>query len=236
MFKYLKEQFIKPTILYSLYRMYKFRPFVSHSAFGEEILVNRIFKNIDLGFYVDVGALNPRVGSLTYQLYKKGWSGINIDLTEENIKLFKLTRKRDVSIQIAVSDKKKILKSYIFDVGSGLNTLEKKYAENWSKKINKKYKTVKIRSDTLTSIISDNTSSKNFEYLNIDVESHEIKVLKGFDFKQFRPKLITVEIHGNEIEIIKKSDVYKFLISKKYKLVSFYHLTCFFIPSENNLD
>ena len=106
MFKYFKEQFIKPTILYSLYRMYKFRPFVSHSAFGEEILVNRIFKNIDLGFYVDVGALNPRVGSLTYQLYKKGWSGINIDLTEENIKLFKLTRKRDISIQIAVSDKK----------------------------------------------------------------------------------------------------------------------------------
>ena len=123
---------------------------------------------------------------------------------------------------------KKILESYIFDVGSGLNTLEKKYAKIWSKKINKKYKTVKIRSDTLTSIISDNTSNKNFEYLNIDVESHEIKVLKGFDFKQFRPKLITVEIHGNDIEIIKKSDVYKFLISKKYKLVSFYHLTCFY--------
>ena len=102
--------------------------------------------------------------------------------------------------------------------------------DNW---INK---TVKIKSDTLTSIISDNISSKNFEYLNIDVESHEIKVLKGFDFRQFRPKLITVEIHGHEIEIIKKSDVYKYLVSKKYKLVSFYHLTCFFIPSENNLD
>ena len=150
MFKYFKEKFIKPTILYSLYRMYKFRPFVSHSAFGEEILINRIFKNIDLGFYVDVGALNPRVGSLTYQLYKKGWSGINIDLTEKNIKLFKLMRKRDISIHIAVSDKKKILESYIFDVGSGLNTLEKKHAKSWSKKINKEYETVKIRSDTLT--------------------------------------------------------------------------------------
>ena len=236
MFKYFKEQFIKPTILYSLYRMYKFRPFVSHSAFGEEILVNRIFKNIDLGFYVDVGALNPRVGSLTYQLYKKGWSGINIDLTEENIKLFKLMRKRDISIQIAVSDKKKILESYIFDVGSGLNTLEKKHAKSWSKKINKEFKTVKIRSDTLTSIIFNNAYYKNFEYLNIDVESHELNVLKGFDFKQFRPKLITIEIHGNDIEKIKKSDVYKYLVSKRYKLVSFYHLTCFFIPIENTLD
>ena len=71
MFKKFKERVIKKTLLYGLYRILKFRPFKSHSAFGEEILVNRFFKGINNGFYIDVGALNPKVGSLTYLLYKK---------------------------------------------------------------------------------------------------------------------------------------------------------------------
>ena len=106
MFKNFKEKYVKNTLLYKLYRLYRFKPFLSHSAFGEEILVNRIFKNISKGFYIDVGALNPKIGSLTYFLYKKGWNGLNIDLTKNNIELFRLIRKRDKSIQVAVSNKK----------------------------------------------------------------------------------------------------------------------------------
>ncbi len=236
MFKNFKEKYIKNTLLYKLYRLYRFKPFLSHSAFGEEILVNRIFKNVSKGFYIDVGALNPKIGSLTYFLYKKGWNGLNIDLTKNNIELFRLIRKRDKSIQVAVSNKKKYLESYIFDPGSGLNTLEKDYAIKWSKKIKKEYEVIKIKSDTLDSIIQKNKVPEKFEYLNIDVESHEIKVLKGFDFKRFRPKLITIEIHTEDLEKIKKNNVYKFLITKKYKLISFYHLTCFFIPNESKFE
>ena len=70
-------------------------------------LLIEFFKNIDLGFYVDVGALNPRVGSLTYQLYKKGWSGINIDLTEENIKLLNLQEKETFQSKLQFQIKKK---------------------------------------------------------------------------------------------------------------------------------
>ena len=236
MFKKFKERVIKKTLLYGLYRILKFRPFRSHSAFGEEILVNRFFKGINNGFYIDVGALNPKVGSLTYLLYKKGWKGLNIDLTKENIKLFKFLRKRDISIQVAISDKKQDIQSYIFDQGSGLNTVEKTHANKWAKRINKKYKIVQIKSDTLNNIIQKNNVPKTFEYLNIDVELHEINVLKGLDFGKFRPKLITVEIHCDSVEQIKNNAVYKFLISKRYKLISFYHLTCFFIPEEKKSD
>ena len=230
----LKEKFIKNSILYKLYRILKFRPLKSHSAFGEEILVNRIFKKFKIGFYIDVGALNPKIGSTTYFLSKKGWRGLNIDLTKSNVELFKKIRKKDVSIKIAASNKKGSINSYIFDPGSGLNNVNKKYAEKWKKKIKKNYTVEKIESDTLNSIIKKHSIPNNFEYLNIDVESHELKVLEGLNFEKYRPLLITCEIQSNNINEIIESKVYKFLITKKYKLISYYYLTCFFIPIEKN--
>ena len=51
----------------------------------------------------------------------------------DNIKLFKIFRPRDISINVAVSSKPGFVNSYIFDKGSGLNTLEKNWAEKWKK-------------------------------------------------------------------------------------------------------
>ncbi len=230
--KRFKQTYIKNLLIYKIYRILKYKPFVSHSAFGEEILVNRILKN-KYGFYIDVGALNPKVGSLTFLLYKKGWKGINFDLTKSNINLFRFLRKRDKSVQVAISDKKGFVESYIFDSGSGLNSLEKKYADKWKKKLFKPYTIEKIKSNTLNSVIEEYNIPKNFDYLNIDVESHELKVLAGLDLKKHRPKLITIEIHCSGLEDIIKNDIYKHLRNNNYKLISYYFLTAFFIPNEN---
>ena len=51
----------------------------------------------------------------------------------DNIKLFKIFRPRDISINVAVSSKKGFVNSYIFDKGSGLNTLEKIGQKNGKK-------------------------------------------------------------------------------------------------------
>ena len=133
-------KFIKNKLFYKFYRYlkYKLNYFPSYGATGEDVLINKIFKG-KIGFYVDVGALHPVNGSNTYNLYKNGWKGINFDLMNENIKLFKIFRPKDISLNLAVSSKTGFINSYIFDSGSGLNTLEKKWAEKWKKKINKDY-------------------------------------------------------------------------------------------------
>ena len=53
----------------------------------------KILHDSNKGFYVDVGALHPINGSLTYLLYQKGWNGINIDMMQENLKLFNILEK-----------------------------------------------------------------------------------------------------------------------------------------------
>tara|TARA_B100000989_G_scaffold288488_1_gene259248 strand:+ start:132 stop:872 length:741 start_codon:yes stop_codon:yes gene_type:complete len=243
MFKRFKEKYIKKTLAYKSYRIKKFKPFVSNSSFGEEILVNRIFRNKKDGFFVDVGAFNPVVGSLTKILYDKGWRGINLDFSETNINLFKIFRKRDISIKTGVSNVNTVKKSFTFDPSSGTNTLNRDYAQGWSKKFCKNYKIETVKCRTLNSILEENNVSKKFDYLNIDVEAHDYEVLQGIDLNLFKPKLITCEIIGNLKKISKhtsdmyfttteeliSSEINKYLKKYKYKLVSQYYLTAFFI-------
>ena len=42
----------------------------------------------DKGFYIDIGCYHPLKYSQTHKLYKLGWSGINVDISQDSIDLF----------------------------------------------------------------------------------------------------------------------------------------------------
>ena len=52
----------------------------SYSISNVDLIIDRMFANLKNGFYVDVGCNHPIKFNNTYLLYKRGWSGINIDL------------------------------------------------------------------------------------------------------------------------------------------------------------
>ena len=237
MIKNFKEKYVKNLFFYHIYRFvkYKFSFFKSYGATGEDVLLNKIFKN-KKGFYIDVGALHPINGSLTHNLYKKGWRGLNFDIDEKNIRFFKIFRRRDSSFRMAISSSKGRVNSYIFSSGSGLNTLERSWAEKWSKLIGKDYFIQKLNKNTLTSVVKKFKIQNKIDLLNIDVEGHEIEVLNGSDFTLFRPKIITIEIHVKKTEDIFKTKVFKILQKNKYELISHYYHTCFFKAVEFEIE
>jgi len=92
---------------------------------GEDILLQRIFDNKKNGFYVDVGAHHSNKFSNTFKLYaEKNWNGINIDSSIHSYKNLNRKRKRDININLGVSDKNEILNYYSF-TPSELNTFDK---------------------------------------------------------------------------------------------------------------
>ena len=225
-------------MIYHFYRYFKYKKnyFPSYGATGEDVLINKIFKNKIDGYYVDVGALHPINGSLTYNLSKKGWRGLNIDLLRENIILFNFFRKKDKNINLAISKNKGVINAYIFERGSGVNTTNKKWADKWKKKFGKNYSILKIKKNSLNNVFSSYKVNKKFELLNIDVEGHEIDVLKGINFKNIRPKIITIEIHVKKTEQIFKTEIYKLLKKNNYELISQYYQTSFFKSSEFDIQ
>ena len=204
------------------------RPHKVHGFFGEDILINKIFKNKKKGFYIDIGCNHPKNGSLTYFLYKKGWNGINIDINKENIDQMKFFRKRDLSINLGVSDSKKNLYYYKFSGGSSLNTLNQKYAQSLKKKLKLNYSRETIKLITLDEIIKT-YNIDSIDYLNIDVEKHENEVFKGFNLKKRKPKLITVELINKEIRELTRSRIFNLLYENNYICIAHYFRTSFFV-------
>ena len=95
----MKKRLIKNKFFYYFYKILKIyrnqKTSIHYGEFGEDVLINRIFKNVEFGKYVDVGCYHPFKGSLTAQLYKKGWSGINIDVSKSSIDLFNLYSEKE---------------------------------------------------------------------------------------------------------------------------------------------
>ena len=199
-----------------------------YSFSGVDIVLKKIFYQQEKGFYIDVGCQNPIKNNNTYLLYKKGWEGINIDLDEDNINLFNSARPNDINFNKAVSSDVKDVELYFYHKKSPINTIDKKISEFQRAKVTS---VKKITTDTLNNIIS-NTKYKNqiFDLLSIDVEGHELEVLKGFDLNKYSPKVIVVEyldlnaskleIKNLSIENVLNSEIYKYLVSKNYILVN----------------
>jgi len=199
-----------------------------YSFSGVDIVLKKIFYQQEKGFYIDVGCQNPIKNNNTYLLYKKGWEGINIDLDKDNIDLFNSARPKDSNFNKAISSEIKNVELYFYHKKSPINTIDKKTSDFQKAKVTS---IKKINTDTLDNIIL-NSKYKNhtFDLLTIDVEGHELDVLKGFDLDKYSPKVIVVEyldlnvskleIKNLSIENVLNSEIYKYLISKNYILVN----------------
>ena len=199
-----------------------------YSFSGVDIVLKKIFYQQEKGFYIDVGCQNPIKNNNTYLLYKKGWEGINIDLDKDNIDLFNSARPKDSNFNKAISSEIKNVELYFYHKKSPINTIDKKTSDFQKAKVTS---IKKINTDTLDNIIL-NSKYKNhtFDLLSIDVEGHELDVLKGFDLYKYSPKVIVVEyldlnvskleIKNLSIENVLNSEIYKYLISKNYILVN----------------
>ena len=185
-----------------------------YSQFGEDRVLKEILKkNINKGFYVDVGCYHPKKHSNTYLLYKKGWRGINIDIEKNKIEVFRMSRPDDINILDAVSDKKrsvKVHKTQDYCVGS-------KIIDNTKTKKNFKTLITKTLNEVIEKTIYKN---RRIDLLNIDTEGEDLNVLKSLNIKKYNPSIIIIESHLTSINEILKSKIYIFLVRKKYKLRS----------------
>jgi len=203
------------------YRPKIFFPRKSYSMYGEDIIIDKFFKKKQNGFYIDIGCYHPIDGNNTYLLYKKGWNGINIDINQLSVDLFKIARKDDLNINTAISNTSKKVKLYYRKKINMLNTIDRKFAKLNFKK---GFKIKTINSNSINSILEKTKyKNKKIDFLNLDIEGNELKALLSLNFKKYKPRLICIEIHNlkstkDTIDYYKHNPVYKFLKKKGYRL------------------
>ena len=195
---------------------------------GEDIIIQGLFNHKKNGFYIDVGCYHPVRASLTHLLYKKGWKGVNIDISKDTINLFNIARPNDKNINIGIADKEG---EDFYYQSSHINQANSfKFYDNVKK--------VKVQITTLDNIIK-NLGIEKIDFLNIDVEYRDFKALQGLDLNNVRPSLIAIEDNdAYDIADVTNSDIYKYMTNKEYFLYSKLNCTNFYLDKryKSNLN
>jgi hypothetical protein len=77
-------------------------PFISYAQNYEDVILWRALRDVEKGFYVDVGAADPQEWSVTRAFYDRGWSGINIEPLDEYFDKLTQARPRDINLRVAL--------------------------------------------------------------------------------------------------------------------------------------
>ena len=183
--------------------------------YAEDTLVRKLFApRKRMESCLDVGAYHPFKFNNTAYFWMCGWRCVNVDANPKTIELFNRWRTSDINIHAAVITNEEIAagvdsinlhlpdrddKGHISAVG----TVSQCQADsnNMSRKI-------VVPAFSINQIIEAN-NLHDVSYINIDIEGYDDKVLMDIDFDKIRPKVVSVEQFGEDVEEVVYGDVAK---------------------------
>jgi FkbM family methyltransferase len=205
--------------------------FISYAQNFEDVMLWRALKHIDRGFYIDVGANDPDLDSVTKAFYELGWRGINVEPTPQWFERLEKARPRDINLQLALgAEPGEVTLDEIPD--TGLSTAEKKFAERHEAERGYQSRELCAKVDTL-SRVCERFHLAPIHFLKIDVEGAEKAVLQGADFGKIRPWIILVEATLPNSQEESYSDWEPLLLNAGYEYAYFDGLNRYYVASEH---
>jgi FkbM family methyltransferase len=163
---------------------------ISYAQNFEDVMLNRVFRDRDNGFYIDVGAADPVVDSVTKFFYDEGWCGINIEPNEWFYNKLMADRPRDINLNVALGERDEERELYLFE-RIGNSTFEEASRDRYAER-GFETRPVPVQVTTLAAIC-EQYATRPIDFLKIDCEGWEKFVIKGADWDRFRPSMLVIE-------------------------------------------
>jgi len=188
----------------------------------EKELVWEFFGRKRAGVFVEVGANDPVAGSQTWLLEQNGWRGVLVEPQSAHCEKLRSGRKNSQVFQVACSGPEMEGEmDLLLAEEDGSSTLQKQRDTHGTHFIG----TERVKVTTLDKVLTTAGVAK-IDFLSLDVEGHEIEVMRGLDFKKFSPALILIE------DGVRDLSKHRFLKSRGYKLVKRTTLNNWYVPRD----
>ncbi len=202
---------------------------ISYAQNYEDVVLWRALKDVEPGFYIDVGAADPDEISVTKLFYERGWSGINIEPTASYFERLAQARPRDLNLNVAAGAAPGLMALNEIP-GTGLSTRDDELARRhaaagWESR------EITVPMLTLASICGSQGVGE-VHFLKVDVEGAEADVLRGMDFERFRPWIVVVEATEPLSPIRNDESCEALLLAQRYRRAYFDGLNAFYVAEE----
>jgi FkbM family methyltransferase len=188
----------------------------------ENPLKEEFFGHARSGFFVEVGANDPEKWSQTFHLEQLGWSGIVVE-PQPDLAAALRARRRAKVCAVACSAPENAGKSmplHLAGIHSSFDPRLKVAAVRAAGAVD-------VPLTTLDRILDDSGAPTPLDFLAIDVEGHEIEVLRGFDFARWRPRLILIE------DLVLDLALHRFMRARGYKWVRRTDINSWYVPVDS---
>ncbi len=165
--------------------------FISYAQNFEDVILWRVLGHIEGGTYIDIGANDPNVMSVTRGFYERGWRGVNVDASLHWYLELEKHRPEDTNLNIAISDTPGVLTFYEI-ADTGLSTTIPETAQEHKKKHGFQYTENQVEATTVANLM-DRHKISDIHFMSIDVEGAEEAVIRGIDWNIVRPWILVIE-------------------------------------------
>ncbi|WP_194724409.1 FkbM family methyltransferase [Noviherbaspirillum malthae] len=204
--------------------------FISYAQNFEDVILWRALKHVPNGFYIDVGANDPVVDSVTLAFYQQGWHGINVEPMRQYYEQLQAQRPRDTNLQLAVGAGPGNITFYDIP-DTGLSTMEPNVARQHIEAGRNVVET-NIEVLPLSEICARHVTGP-IHFLKIDVEGFEAEVLRGMSFKSWRPWILVIEATRPQTQETAHAEWEHMVLEADYQPAYFDGLNQFYVANEH---
>lgn len=161
-----------------------------YSQWEEDGLIFKYIEKKSTGKYIDIGAGEPKRFSNTYMLYEMGWRGLLVEPNPLLTRELETVRPGDKLAKVAITDKNREEILYVDCRKDGV--LEGSPVITYYKD-SRATIGITVEGLTITSLLQRYPEFDDADFVSIDIEGTEKKLLADIDFHRYQFPLICIE-------------------------------------------
>lgn len=204
--------------------------FVSYAQNFEDVMLWRALQSVEQGNYIDIGAQDPVVDSVSLAFHERGWHGLHVEPNAEYAAQLKQARPGDGVRQVAVGRASGSISLYQIE-GTGLSTGSAEIAQQHREK-GFEAQQVEVPLVTLDQLL-DERADQPIHWLKIDVEGMEADIIAGWQHSAVRPWIVLLESCQPTSQAQSHEEWEPQLLSKGYRFVYFDGVNRFYLSDRH---
>jgi len=172
---------------------------MSYSQLDQDIKCLEHLRYKTNGYFVDIGAADGKSLSNTYKMEKEyGWKGICVEPLTEPFKLCEQNRPDSICRNTLIYDKCGEVEFNYIDGAEGESYMYSGISQDITCHKSAGGQKVLMNAITLTKLLEEAEAPELMDFLSLDTEGSELKILQGLDHNKYKFRYMTIEHNYQE--------------------------------------